>query len=121
MDSVLIPIFVVFGVPAAAFAMIYFISKQENETKRAMIQQGMNPYDGKKRNAITPGALKFGGLLMGAGIGTFLALLISNYSTLDQSIFIYSSLIAFFGGLGLILAHNYARKQYIEDQKNANN
>lgn len=112
--AVLIPILV----PIGAFVMVYFLNKQENETKQKMIENGMNPKDlTKKSGRPTPNALKFGGLLVGAGLGLFIATIMSSYMSINDGNGLYFGLIGLLGGVGLILAHNYARKQYQEDEE----
>ena len=109
--AVLIPIVV----PIGAFLMIYAITKQESEVKKKMIENGMNPKDANAKR-FGGGALKFGGLLIGGGLGLFLAKLIETYANMNEPEAIYFGLIALFGGVGLVVAHNFARKQFREDQ-----
>lgn len=111
--AVLIPILVPLGV----FLMIYAVSKQESEVKKKMIENGMNPKDISGRK-LGSGALKAGGLLIGGGLGLFLAKMLDSTGSFGHDPeAIYFGLIALFGGIGLVIAHNVARKQYKEDKK----
>ena len=109
--ALLIPIVV----PIAVFLMIYFVNREEADVKRKMIENGMNPKDVSSRK-FGGGALKFGGLLVGAGLGLFLAKMLETAMAMTDPEAIYFGLIFLFGGVGLILAHNYARKQFREDK-----
>ena len=77
MDShelgVLIPILV----PIASFAMVFGIYYLRNREKMAMIERGMDPRSYKPRSAPYQN-LKWGLLLLGAGIGLFLSFLLVN-------------------------------------------
>jgi len=109
--ALLIPILV----PLAAFLMVYFINKEENQTKRKMIENGMNPKESDSPGQ-KYGALKFGGLLIGAGVGLALATVLSDALNLQDRDGLYFGLIALFGGVGLVIAHQVARKQGLQDQ-----
>lgn len=101
-------------VPIALFLMIYFIEKEKSSVKKKMLENGINPEDNRSKG-FGGGSLKWGGLLIGGGLGLFLAKLLEEnlgYSDTDP---LYFGLIALFGGIGLVVAHNIARKQYRED------
>lgn len=115
MDAGVITMLIPIVVPLGAFAMIYYLNKQESEVKKKMIENGMNPKDSSKPK-LGGGALKWGGLLIGGGLGLFVASMIETSMNEIDSEPIYFGLIALFGGIGLVLAHNYARKQYREDK-----
>src|ERR1700712_1588296 len=98
--EMLIPILV----PLGMFAMIFGIVYLRNRERMAMIERGMDPRNYHAQPAPYKN-LKWGLLLIGAGLGLFLAFV------LDRSVFnnigednpaIYFALIAIFGGAGLI-------------------
>jgi hypothetical protein len=119
-DSVviLIPILVSIGFFALVFGIIY-MQKKEN---LAMIEKGMNPK--LFENRPTPYRnLKWGLLLVGSGIGLFLAYLLDHfvlnrvaYSDFDRGANapIYFALIAIGGGLGLITSYRIEKKELLD-------
>lgn len=115
MDAGTLAVLVPIVVPLGVFTMIYFLNKQESEVKKKMIDNGMNPKDASEKK-FGGGALKFGGLLIGGGLGLFTAKLLEEAMGYSETEPIYFGLIALFGGIGLIVAHNVARKQYREDR-----
>lgn len=84
-----------------------------------MIQNGMDP--GLKKAQPQPYVvLKWGLLLMGSGIGLFLAYLLDN-TVLNfnnglphDSAAIYFSLIGIFGGLGLFISYLIEKKETLD-------
>ena len=107
------------------FAMIFGIRYFRNKENMAMIEKGMDP----KLNANRPAPyrnLKWGLLLVGAGLGLFLAYLLDNfilYRVSHNSHFdydsganvpIYFALIAIGGGLGLILSYRIEKKELLD-------
>jgi hypothetical protein len=120
--EILIPL-TIFG---GGFAMIFGIAYLKTRENLAMVEKGMNPK--QKYNRPAPfKSLKLGLLLLGAGIGLLIAFLIDfnmmrgfgngNYYHHDDGIpFLYFSLIAIGGGLGLITSYAIERK-YLVDQK----
>ena len=98
--AILMVIIVNLGLCAMVFGIVY-LHKRE---RMAMIERGMDPRRYKQR-VLPYLTLKCGLLLIGAGLGLFLAY------TLDRTLFksaeddnnaaIYFALITFFGGLGL--------------------
>ena len=120
--EVLIPL-TIFG---GGFAMIFGIAYLKTRENLAMVEKGMNPKQRDNRPAPFK-SLKLGLLLLGAGIGLLIAFLIDfnmmrsftdgNYHRHDDSIpFLYFSLIAIGGGIGLITSYAIERK-YLMDQK----
>jgi O-antigen/teichoic acid export membrane protein len=101
----LIPILVSLGAFAMVFGIVY-LSKRE---RLAMIEKGMDPRNRKKS---APGYLKWGMLLIGAGIGLFLAFLIDTLLIPREvePVAVYFSLIAIGGGLGLVTSYRMDRK-----------
>ncbi len=108
MEGILIPILVPLGFFALLFGWRYLVSKEN----MAMLQNGLNP----KAHSPLPQpyqTLKWGLLLMGAGLGLFLAYLLDTYTIphdRENEAAIYFSLIAFFGGLGLIISYGIEKK-----------
>ncbi|MDA9554710.1 DUF6249 domain-containing protein [Pelobium sp.] len=118
MDSVevLIPITLFICTFAAIFGLRYMSNKE----RMAMIEKGMEI--GNTKSPSQPYKnLKWGLLLIGAGLGLFLAFV------LDHSVFthtdqwgnkenapIYFSLIAIFGGLGLFVSYLIEKKETLD-------
>ncbi len=101
-----------FGVaPIATFCMVWGIRYLENKENMAMIERGMNPKNKKLNPSQT---LKNGMMFVGAGIGLLLALFVSEGAFRDASEGIRTGLffafIALFGGLGMLAAYFYERK-----------
>ena len=117
----LIPIFVCLGFFAMVFGVVY-MNKKEN---LAMIEKGLNPKEWANRPAPYKN-LKWGLLLVGAGIGLFLAYILSEYVLATSDKFgrynddnpaIYFSLIAIGGGLGLISSYRIEKKELLDRTK----
>jgi hypothetical protein len=98
------------------FAMIFGVIYLYKRERMAMIERGMDPRRYKPQSAPYQN-LKWGLLLIGAGIGLFLAY------TLDRTVFshtqddneaIYFALIAIFGGLGLFASYRVEKKEIAE-------
>ena len=107
----LIPILLGLGLFAAIFGIRYL----QNKENMLMIQNGMDP---GIRRPVGPSftALKVGLLLIGSGLGLFLAFVLDNTILNFKQKFdednpaIYFSLIAIFGGLGLFISHLIEKK-----------
>ena len=120
--EVLIPI-VMF---AGAFAMIFGIYYLKTRQNLAMIEKGMNPKEFADRPAPYKN-LKWAMLLIGAGVGLFLAYLLDNYVLLnnqpvdryndERNVPIYFALIAIGGGLGLYASYKIEKKWYDDNKK----
>ncbi len=109
------------------FAMIFGIRYFRNKENIAMIEKGMDP----KLNVNRPApyrSLKWGLLLVGAGLGLFLAYILDNFVLYnvghrnhfddDGNAAIYFALIAIGGGLGLIASYRVEKKELLD--KNIN-
>jgi ABC-type uncharacterized transport system permease subunit len=102
-------------VTTAMFAMVFGIFYLYNREKMAMIERGMDPRSNKEAKPINRNyVLTWGLLLVGAGVGLFLAFLL-DYSmptskTQDIIAGLYFSLIAIFGGTGLFVAYLIEKK-----------
>jgi len=101
----------IFGVvPVSTFLMIWGIRYLENKENMAMIERGMDPNQHKKRRKFDPSkTLKDSLLFVGAGIGLLLAIVLSKSMAVDGP-GLYFALIAIFGGLGMLAAYLYERK-----------
>ena len=113
--EMLIPILVPLGFFAMVFGIVY-LYKKEN---LAMIEKGMNPKNIPDR-PVPYKNLKWGLLLVGSGIGLLLAFLldeyllpIKSYHDDDSRAFIYFSLLAIGGGLGLIRSYSVEKAELL--------
>ena len=118
-EEVLIPIVMFAGGFAMVFGIVYLRTRQN----LAMIEKGMNPK--QVTNRPTPYRnLKWGLLLVGAGLGLFLAYILDNFvlyrvghaNTFDDdaNIPIYFALIAIGGGLGLIGSYRIEKRELLD-------
>jgi hypothetical protein len=110
------PFLMIILVNLGLFAMIFGIVYLNKREKMAMIERGMDPRRYQPQSAPYQN-LKWGLLLIGAGLGLFLA------TVLDKTVFaetarhnegIYFSLIAIFGGLGLFLSYRIEKKEVLD-------
>jgi len=116
----LVPILLGLGLFAAIFGIRYL----QNKENMLMIQNGMDPGIRRPKGK-SYGSLTWGLLLMGAGIGLFLAYLLDNTvlnfdhpnRDEDANVAIYFSLILLFGGLGLFISHVIEKKESKEEKK----
>ena len=106
-------------IPLSFFAMVFgvvYLFKKEN---LAMIEKGMNPKDKLFRPAPFR-SLKWGLLLLGAGMGLLIAFFIDmNLPYRVEPVGIYFALIAMGGGLGLIGSY-FVEKKHWYDKKGIN-
>ena len=111
-EEILIPITIFAG----GFAMIFGISYLKTRENLSMLEKGMNPKVDANRPAPFKN-LKWGLLLMGAGIGLFLAYVLDNYVFMKtDNEAIYFALIGIGGGLGLIGSYQVEKKEYLDKQ-----
>ncbi|TKC00762.1 DUF6249 domain-containing protein [Pedobacter cryophilus] len=112
---------VVFIVPIVMFictaAVIFGLRYMSNKERMAMIEKGMEIGSSKAPSQPYKN-LKWGLLLIGAGLGLFLAFVLDNsvFNNADQwgnkeNEPIYFSLIAIFGGLGLFVSYLIEKKE----------
>ncbi|SDQ01068.1 hypothetical protein SAMN05428975_5621 [Mucilaginibacter sp. OK268] len=103
-------------VPLGFFAMIFGIVYLNKREKLSMIERGMDPRSYKPQSAPYQN-LKWGLLLIGSGIGLFLAFILDHsvfrYMD-DEAFFLYVALIAIFGGAGLILSYRIEKKEVLD-------
>lgn len=111
--EVLIPILVPLGAMALAFGLFYL----RNKENMSMIEKGMNPKEFANRPAPYRN-LKWGLLLVGAGIGLFLAYVLHSYVLKidEDNPVMYFSMIGIFGGLGLILSYRIEKKETLDKE-----
>jgi len=103
------------------FAMIFGIVYLAKRERMAMIERGMDPRRYKPQTAPFQN-LKWGLLLIGCGVGLFLAYLLdhsifANFGQRDKfdddtnNWIIYFALITIFGGLGLFASYRIEKKE----------
>ena len=114
--EILIPITLFICTFAAIFGIRYMVNKE----RMAMIEKGINIGTIKAQPQPYKN-LKWGLLLIGAGLGLFLAFLldqtvfkIAEGLSNDRNIPIYFALIAIFGGLGLFISYIIEKKQTLD-------
>ncbi|MBC7851688.1 MAG: hypothetical protein H7Y31_18235 [Chitinophagaceae bacterium] len=109
--GILIPILLGLG----AFAMVFGLRYLRNKEHLAMIEKGMDP----KLNAARPAPyknLKWGLLLVGAGIGLFTGYILHEHVLVvrNENPAIYFSLLAIGGGIGLITSYRIEKKEVLD-------
>ena len=124
MSPEVIGVFVPILLGLGAFAMVFGIRYLQNKENIIMIEKGMNPKLVEKRP--TPYRnLKWGLVLLGAGLGLFAAYLLDNFvffkiaDKFDHdgaNVAIYFALIAIGGGLGLISSYRIEKKELLDKQ-----
>ncbi|MDB5154083.1 MAG: hypothetical protein JWR54_2834 [Mucilaginibacter sp.] len=95
------------------FGMIFGIIYLYKRERMAMIERGMDPRRYKPQSAPYQN-LKWGLLLIGAGVGLFLAYTLDRTlfsRTQDDNAAVYFALIAIFGGLGLFASYRVEKKE----------
>jgi hypothetical protein len=118
---------------ATIFGIVYMRSREN----MAMIEKGLDPKIKPERPRPAPfRSLKWGLLLVGAGLGLFVAYLLDNtmlykvgheigrysggeYEVNGANVSIYFALIAIGGGLGLITSYRIEKKELL-DKENKN-
>lgn len=108
--GILVPILICLG----AFAMVFGIVYLRTRENMALIDKGKDPRAPRPYRS-----LKSGLLLIGAGVGLLLAILIEGMRTSnldDQNPFVYFALIAVGGGTGLILSYAIERKATLKGE-----
>jgi len=108
----LIPIVMFAGGFAMVFGIVYLTTRQN----LAMIEKGMNPRERVKKSV--PTYLKWGMLLIGAGIGLLLAFLVETLLIPREiePVAVYFSMIAIGGGIGLVASYRMDRKELREKE-----
>jgi hypothetical protein len=113
---VLIPILISLGFFAMIFGIVYMYKKEN----LAMIDKGMNP---KLRGARGPEPfryLKWGLLLVGAGLGLLVAFFIDQATRSSEPEALFFGLVAIGGGIGLIISYKMEMRE-LKEQRNHTN
>jgi hypothetical protein len=111
----------------ALIAMFFGMRYMSNKENMAMIEKGLDPKMKPLRPRPAPFRnLKWGLLLVGAGIGLFLAYLLDNTllykighyhdDVNGTNVSIYFALIAIGGGLGLISSYRIEKKELLDKE-----
>ncbi|WP_428655394.1 DUF6249 domain-containing protein [Runella sp.] len=103
MNPLIIPLISVI----AGSIMIIFLRYFQYVERMGMIEKGLNPFDSQslKRGRISPdNTLRFGLLLIGAGLGLLIGIIIEPLLNNDSD-GIPLALIMIFGGAGLLLSY----------------
>ena len=95
--------------------MIFGIIYLKTRENMAMIEKGMNPKQYANRPAPYR-SLKMGLLLMGAGLGLFIAYLVDYNMRSNEPEAIYFSLIAIGGGVGLVGSYLIEKKEWLSNR-----
>ena len=109
MEELLIPL----SFFLAIFGMVYLYLSTRNKERLALIEKGADASIFMKGKSHTAPIwkvliLNLALLLMGIGIGTFIASLLDNYTTLDEDA-VYPATIFFMAGLGLFIGFNMTK------------
>jgi hypothetical protein len=101
----------------SAFAAIFGLFYLRNKENMSLIEKGLNPREYTQRPAPYR-SLKWGLLLMGAGLGLFLGYVLSEQVMQmdDDNPVMYFSMLAIFGGLGLFLSYKIEKKETIDNK-----
>jgi hypothetical protein len=105
----LVPILVSLGFFAMIFGIVY-MHKREN---LAMIEKGMNPKAYANR-PVPYKNLKWGLVMIGAGVGLLLAYFLNTYVTKEDNDAIWFALLAIGGGLGLVRSYSIEKKELLK-------
>ena len=112
MEAILVPILICLGFFAMIFGIVY-MNKREN---LAMIEKNINP---KEYRPAPYKNLKWGLLLVGAGVGLLLAFMLHHsgiFKVQDEDDYsaIYFALIGIGGGIGLIMSYRIEKKETLD-------
>ncbi|RKR81351.1 hypothetical protein BDD43_1496 [Mucilaginibacter gracilis] len=101
----------------STFALIFSVFYLYKREKMAMIERGMDPRIYKQQSAPYQ-TLKWGLLLMGSGLGLFIAFVLDHKVFTDDGHVapIYFSMIGLFGGLGLLASFLVEKKQTLDKE-----
>ncbi|MCC6463322.1 MAG: hypothetical protein IT260_22825 [Saprospiraceae bacterium] len=106
----IVALFIPITISLGAFLMIWGIRYLENKENMALIERGL-PIK-RRRQADPSRTLKNSLMFIGAGLGLLLALLLTRslHMSQEDSVAVFFALIAIFGGLGMLGAYMYERK-----------
>src|SRR5215203_6613800 len=106
-------------IPLGFFTMVFGIVYMFKRENLAMIEKGMNPKNQPDR-PVPYKNLKWGLLLVGAGLGLLIAFFLDQYilpetphNGDDPRAFIYFALLAIGGGLGLIRSYSVEKAELL--------
>ena len=101
-------IFVPIAFFLVAFGIVYIAVTAKNRERLAMIEKGINPREssGSKNTGVL---LKWALLVVGLGVGFFVANLIETYTILEEEPAYFGSVLLF-GGIGLLSAYLILRR-----------
>lgn len=134
MNPAIISVFWLIIMTVAICALIFGMRYMRNKENMAMIEKGLDPKLKPARPRPAPFQnLKWGLLLVGAGLGLFLAYLLDNtllykvghyvskwdngdYEVNGANVSIYFALIAIGGGLGLITSYRIEKKELLDKE-----
>jgi hypothetical protein len=105
-------------ITTSLFAMVFAIVYLYKRERMAMIERGMDPRSYKPQSAPYQN-LKWGLLMMGSGVGLFIAYTLDHTlfrDMYDHVFFLYLSLIAIFGGAGLFLSYRIEKKEVLDKE-----
>ncbi|GAB2701195.1 hypothetical protein GCM10027037_27890 [Mucilaginibacter koreensis] len=110
----------VFGIIVITFfAMLFGLGYLRNRESMAMIERGMDPRRYRPQAAPYQ-TLKWGLLMIGAGLGLFIAFMLDRLvfgNSEHDNAAIYFALIAVFGGLGLFISYLIEKKEYVAQKQ----
>ena len=107
MEGIFVPLIVF----ATVFGIVYVIVSARNRERMALIERGADPklFESFKRPR-PHSIMKWGLLLFGVGLGIVIAdIMVTNHSMSEDAA--YPSMICVFGGIALIVAHFFIRKE----------
>ncbi|NNC50036.1 MAG: hypothetical protein HKO01_05815 [Flaviramulus sp.] len=109
MEGILIPI----SFFLAIFGIVYLYLSTRNKERLALIEKGADAsifMSGKKHTAPIWKVLilNLALLLMGIGVGVFIAMLLTEYTTLNEDA-VYPAIIFFMAGVGLFMGFNMTK------------
>ena len=95
------------------FGIVYLIYSTRNRERLALIEKGVDAsifLEGKKKgiHAWKVFVVNLAFLLIGSGVGIFLALLITTYTSLEDGA-VYPSIIFIMSGIGLLVGFRTAK------------
>jgi len=97
---------------ATILAIVYLVITAKNRERMAMIEKGVDPKDfitKPKTRSNSNGIITWGLLLVGIGLGLFLASLLVTYTNVPEEAAFFACALLF-GGLGLVLAYFITKK-----------
>lgn len=100
------------------FAMVFAIFYLYKREKMAMIERGMDPRSYKAQPAPYKN-LTWAVILIGSGIGVLLSFILDRTLFADNgrgAVFLYISLVAIFGGLGLFLSYRIEKREILDKE-----